>query len=100
MAAIAQRVAGIALFRALQHRPVALLWSGQTLSRVGDYLYKLALAWWVLQKTGSAVAVGAALIFSFTPLLLFLLIGGVAVDRCTPTRVRWACSKRYFRSAT
>ncbi|MBI1800244.1 MAG: MFS transporter [Chloroflexi bacterium] len=77
----------MSLFRALRHRPFALLWSGQTLSRVGDHLYELALAWWVLQKTGSAVMMSAVLIFSFTPMLLFLLIGGVAVDRLPRVRL-------------
>src|SRR5712692_3816041 len=71
----------MALFRTLNHRSVALLWSGQTLSRIGDFLYQVALAWWVLQKTGSAVAMGTVLLFSFAPMLLFLLVGGVAVDR-------------------
>jgi MFS family permease len=69
------------LFRALKNRLFAFLWLGQTISRVGDHLYQIALAWWVLEKTGSAVAMGMVLIFSFTPMVLFLLIGGVAVDR-------------------
>ncbi|HLF26011.1 MAG TPA: MFS transporter [Anaerolineae bacterium] len=69
------------LFSSLKHRPFALLWSGQSISRLGDSLYRIALAWWVLEKTGSATAMGTVLIFSFTPMLLFLLIGGVAVDR-------------------
>lgn len=71
----------MSLFRSLAHRRFALLWAGQTISRIGDFLYEIALAWWVLQKTGSAVAMAGVLIFSFTPMLLFLLIGGVAVDR-------------------
>src|SRR5262245_616238 len=71
----------MALFSSLQYRSFALLWSGQTLSLVGDHLYQIALAWWVLEKTGSATAMGMVLIFSFTPMLLFLLIGGVAADR-------------------
>ena len=75
------------LFTALRHRPFALLWSGQTISRLGDSLYSVALAWWVLQATGSATAMGTVLIFSFTPMLIFLLIGGVAVDRLPRLRV-------------
>jgi DHA3 family tetracycline resistance protein-like MFS transporter len=70
-----------ALFRTLEDRAFALLWSGQTLSRIGDFLYQVALAWWVLQKTGSAVAMGTVLLLSFAPMLVFLLVGGVAVDR-------------------
>ncbi len=73
--------------RALQHRPFALLWTGQTISRLGDSFYHIALAWWVLEKTGSAVAMGSVLIFSQIPMLLFLLVGGVVVDRLPRIRV-------------
>lgn len=75
------------LLRALTYRPFALLWSGQTISRVGDSLYRIALAWWVLEKTGSATAMGSMLIFSSVPMLLFLLVGGVVVDRLPRRRV-------------
>jgi MFS family permease len=68
-------------FSALSNRSFALLWSGQTLSRLGDSLFTIALAWWVLQKTGSATAMGIVLICSTIPMLLLLLFGGVAVDR-------------------
>jgi MFS family permease len=71
----------------LKHRPFALLWTGQTISRLGDSLYRIALAWWVLEKTGSAVAMGTVLVFSQIPMLLFLLIGGVVVDRLPRLRV-------------
>jgi DHA3 family tetracycline resistance protein-like MFS transporter len=80
----------IALFHSLSHRSFALLWSGQTLSRIGDHLYTVALAWWVLQKTSSATAMGTVLIFSFTPMLVFLLLGGVAVDRFPRIRLMLA----------
>jgi MFS family permease len=75
------------VLRSLKHRPFALLWSGQTTSRLGDSLYRIALSWWVLEKTGSAVAMGTVLIFSQIPLLLFLLIGGVVVDRLPRIRI-------------
>ncbi|HEY7973755.1 MAG TPA: MFS transporter, partial [Ktedonobacterales bacterium] len=71
----------LATFRALSNRSFALLWSGQTISRLGDSVYTIALAWWVLQQTGSATAMGAVLICSTIPMLAFLLFGGVAVDR-------------------
>ena len=69
------------VFRALSNRSFALLWSGQTFSRLGDSLFTIALALWVLQKTGSATAMGVVLICSTIPMLLLLLFGGVAVDR-------------------
>ena len=75
------------VLRSLKHRPFALLWMGQTTSRLGDSLYRIALAWWVLEKTGSAVAMGTVLIFTQIPLLLFVLIGGVVVDRLPRVRV-------------
>ena len=77
----------ITLLKSLHHRPFALLWSGQTISRLGDSLYSVALAWWVLEKTGSATAMGNVLIFSFAPTLIFLLLGGVVVDRFPRLRV-------------
>src|SRR4029079_9359264 len=68
-------------FAALKVRSFALLWAGQLISRIGDHLYQIILAWWVLEKTGSATMMGILLICSCTPMLLFLLIGGVAADR-------------------
>jgi len=68
-------------FRALRHRAFALLISGQSLSRVGDFLYQVALAWWVLEKTDSGVAMSMVFVFTTIPNLLFLLIGGVLADR-------------------
>jgi DHA3 family tetracycline resistance protein-like MFS transporter len=78
------------VLRSLTYRPFALLWTGQTTSRLGDSLYRIALSWWVLEKTGSAVAMGTVLIFSQIPLLLFLLIGGVVVDRFPRIRIMFA----------
>jgi MFS family permease len=68
-------------FRSIRHRPFALLWSGQTISRLGDSLYRVALVWWVVEKTGSAVVMGTVLICSTVPMLVLLLLGGALVDR-------------------
>ncbi len=77
----------MSVFRAFSNRSFALLWSGQVISRLGDSFYTIALAWWVLQKTGSATAMGIVLICSTVPLLLFLLFGGVAGDRLPRLRL-------------
>ena len=69
------------LFQPLSNRFFFLLWCGQTLSRLGDSVYRVALVWWVLQKTGSAAAMAKIFIFSYAPMLLFLMVGGVVVDR-------------------
>lgn len=75
------------LLSSLRHKHFAFIWFGQTLSRLGDSFYRVALAWWVLEKTGSATAMGKVLIFSFTPMLLFMLLGGVAGDRLSKVRL-------------
>jgi MFS family permease len=76
--------------RSLTHPAFALLWSGQTISRLGDSFYAIALAWWVLEKTGSATAMGLVLVCSTIPMLLLLLLGGVAVDRLPRVRLMLA----------
>ena len=77
----------MSLFKSLTVRSFALLWSGQQLSALGDSIYRVALAWWVLEKTGSATAMSTIFIFASAPMLVFLLIGGVAVDRYPRARV-------------
>lgn len=71
----------MSIFRALQHSTFASLWAGQTISRFGDAVFRIALAWWVLEKTGSAGAMSLVMICSMVPTGIFLLIGGVVVDR-------------------
>jgi len=80
----------VSLFIALRTRAFALLWTGQVISRLGDSLYRIALAWWVLEKTGSATAMSMVLVVSFLPMVLFLLVGGVVVDRLPRFRVMFA----------
>jgi MFS transporter, DHA3 family, tetracycline resistance protein len=75
------------LFKSLSLRSFAFLWSGQQLSALGDSIYRVALAWWVLEKTGSATAMSTIFIFASAPMLVFLLIGGVTVDRYPRARV-------------
>jgi MFS family permease len=69
------------LFKSLTNPSFALLWSGQTISRLGDSFYMVALALWVLEKTHSATAMGLVLVCSSVPMLVLLLLGGVFVDR-------------------
>ena len=78
------------VFRAFSNRAFVLVWSGQTISRLGDSLHTIALGWWVLEKTGSAAAMGVVLICSEIPMILFLLLGGVLVDRLPRVRLMLA----------
>ena len=67
--------------RALRSRPFALLWAGQTISALGDGAFYTALAWTVLLLTHSGTAMGIVAIAQVGPVVLFLLVGGVAADR-------------------
>lgn len=69
------------ILRSLRHRPFALLWTGQSISRVGDNLHHIAITWFLVETTGSAAAISTLFIALFLPNIIFLLIGGVAVDR-------------------
>lgn len=66
--------------RALRSRLFVLFWTGQTISALGNGAFSTALAWQVLVLTGSATAMGVILVAQTLPLLIFLLIGGVAAD--------------------
>ena len=79
--------AGMAAFRAFRQRTFVFLIGGQTLSRIGDFLYQVALAWWVLEKTNSGVAMGLVFLFSLIPTVLFVLLGGALVDRLPRARL-------------
>ncbi len=77
----------MALLRALRSRAYAFLWAGQTVSSLGDWLYRIALVWWVLGKTGSGETVGAVAVMSVVPQIVLMLFGGVLVDRLPRTLV-------------
>jgi MFS family permease len=65
----------------LTNRPFVALWLGQTISRFGDTLYDLALLWYVLDITGSALAAGGIAIAAGGGRLLGSLVAGVLLDR-------------------
>ncbi|RAL24231.1 MFS transporter [Thermoflavimicrobium daqui] len=68
-------------FTALRHRDFALLWSGQTLSHLGDNVFRVAFVWYVVTTTGSANATAIAFIAFLIPNLLMMLFAGAIVDR-------------------
>lgn len=69
------------MLQTLKNRDFMNLWLGQLISRLGDGIHEIALAWLVLDLTGSALSMGAILAVSVTPNLLFGLPAGVFVDR-------------------
>jgi MFS family permease len=66
---------------ALQEREFRLFFTGQTVSLVGDAVTPFALAWAVLDLTGSARDLGFVMAANTAPLVVFLLAGGVFADR-------------------
>jgi MFS family permease len=67
--------------RALGQRDFRLLFTGQVVSLVGDGMVAVALAFAVLDLTGSVADLGFVLAARNVPLVAFLLIGGVVADR-------------------
>ena len=71
---------------ALRERQFRLLFTGQIVSLLGDALTGVALAFAVLDLTGSATDLGIVFAAKTVPLVAFLLVGGVFADRL-PRRV-------------
>jgi MFS family permease len=66
---------------ALRHRDFALLWSGQSVSLIGDGVYTVALALETLRIDNHPLALSLVLAARLIPTVLLLLVGGVVVDR-------------------
>lgn len=71
-------------------RDFRLLWAGETISVLGDQFALIALPWLALVLTGSGLALGSVLALMAVPRALFMLIGGVSVDRLSPRLVMLA----------
>jgi MFS family permease len=71
----------ISLLVPLRHREFRLLWSGMTISLVGDGMFLVAIAWeaYVLWNTPAALSIVG--IGMTVPTIAFLLLGGVISDR-------------------
>lgn len=65
----------------LRQRNFALLWSGQMISSLGDWVLWIALPFFVYEQTGSALATGAMFVVQTLPPILFGSLAGVFADR-------------------
>ena len=63
------------------NRNFKLLLGGQLVSQVGDKFHMIALAFWVLNTTGSTAKMGAVLAASLIPVVIFGLFSGAVIDR-------------------
>lgn len=67
------------MLRVLRRPQLALLWSSQVLSAMGDYLYTIAVLWMAVRVGGSQAGLVAAA--EWGAALAFGLLGGVYADR-------------------
>jgi MFS family permease len=71
----------------LREREFRLLFAGRTVSLAGSAIAPVALAFAVLDLTGSKTDLGLILAAQQVPLLLFLLVGGIWADRLPRNRM-------------
>src|SRR5690242_21265703 len=71
----------------LKVRNFQLLFSGQTISVIGDALYLVALPWLILTTGGSPQELGVVLAAYGVPRALSMLLGGWLSDRLGPRKV-------------
>ena len=80
----ATAVGGPGLLRPLGVRDFRLLFTGESISVLGDQFHFVALAWLTLQLTGSGLALGSVLMVAAIPRAVFMLLGGALSDRLSP----------------
>jgi MFS family permease len=66
---------------ALRERSFRLYWLGQAVSNIGNWMQVVALGWFILQLTGSPIALGLLGLTQFLPILMLSLAGGMLADR-------------------
>lgn len=75
------------MFAIFRKRDFSLMWSAQLVSTIGEALTDLAAAILIFSLTDSAFAVGAILMVTAIPTLVFGLFAGVFVDRFDKKRI-------------
>ncbi len=69
-------------FRSLRrHRNYRIFFTGQVVSLAGTWMQNVALAWLVIELSGSPLALGALAFWRFVPFTVFGLVAGVVADR-------------------
>jgi MFS family permease len=80
----AERRAPHARWQVLRSRSYLVLLAAQAASLLGDFFNYVAVAWLVLQLTGSNLAVGGVLAAASVPRAVLMLLGGAVSDRFSP----------------
>jgi MFS family permease len=80
----------LAVLEPLQVRDFRLLWTGMTVSLLGDGVFAVAIAWQVYQLSDAPTALSVVGLAMSLSQLVSLLLGGVASDRLDRRRVMLA----------
>lgn len=75
---------------AFRYPRFSVVWSGETLSMLGDFSYEVVFVWLVLHVTGSLRTLTAALVVQAVPFAVLVLLGGAVADRLSPRAVMLA----------
>jgi MFS family permease len=67
----------------LKSKSFRLVWSGESLSSLGDSAFQVVFAWLVLKHFGAAV-LGAVMLAQAIPRGVLMLVGGAFTDRLSP----------------
>ena len=75
-------------FRSLRrHRNYRIFFTGQLVSLAGTWMQNVALAWLVIELSGSPLAIGALAFWRFVPFTVFGLVAGVVADRISSRKL-------------
>src|SRR4051794_38499920 len=75
------------LLAPLRHRDFRVLWTGMTISLLGDGAFLVAMAWQVYALSNAPTAMSMVGIAMSVPTIALLLVGGVVSDRFDRRRV-------------
>ncbi len=65
----------------MRNKNLLLLWTGKLVSGLGDRMYAIAIAWWILELTNSPAIMGLYLLAATLPMVLLGLVAGVVIDK-------------------
>src|SRR5919109_128360 len=78
---------GVAMLGPLRLRDFRLLWTGMTVSLLGDGVFFVAIAWQVYELSSAPAALAVVGVAMSLPHVVFLLLGGLVTDRFDRRRV-------------
>ena len=65
----------------MKNSNLLLLWTGKLVSGLGDKLYAIAIAWWILEVTNSTVMMGLYLVVATLPMVIMGIVAGAVIDK-------------------